>query len=154
MSTYYNVPSHSFYALIKNDWAHADTNDANQFLVEVTHAASHRCLASTRCSHAITENLMFHTKLAVRNRGGIRHCWKVCIPILMPLGKLKSPECDQPEGDKSKLLFLTVPELLSVNHAMTDCRISTPATCIGYRIKQSFTKTKIEPVQRVVLELH
>ena len=45
----------------------------------------------------------------------------------MPLGKLKSPECDQPEGDKSKLLFLTVPELLSVNHAMTDCRISTPA---------------------------
>ena len=72
----------------------------------------------------------------------------------MPLGKLKSPECDQPEGDKSKLLFLTVPELLSVNHAMTDCRISTPATCIGYIIKQSFTKTKIEPVQRVVLELH
>ena len=68
-------------------------------------------------------------------------------------GEVKSHKCDQPEGDKSKLLFLTVPELLSVNHAMTDCRISTPATCIGYRIKQSFTKTKIEPVQRVVLEL-
>ena len=72
----------------------------------------------------------------------------------MPLGKLKSPECDQPEGDKRKLPFLSVPELLSVNHGMTDCSISKPATCIGYRIKQSFTKTKIEPVQRVVLELH
>ena len=34
---------------------------------------------------------------------------KACRPIhiLMPLGKLKSPEGDQPEGDKSKLLFLT-----------------------------------------------
>ena len=72
----------------------------------------------------------------------------------MPLGKLKSPECDQPEGDKSKLLFLTVQELISVNHGMTEDKISTPATCIGYRIKQSFTKIKIEPVQIVVLELH
>ena len=41
-------------------------------------------------------------------------------PVLMPLGKLKSPEGDQPEGGKSKLLFLTVLELLSVNHAMTE----------------------------------
>ena len=76
------------------------------------------------------------------------------IPICISLGKLKSPECDQPLGDKSKLLFLTVPELLSVNNAMTDCRISTPATCIGYRIKHSFTETKTEPVQRMVFELH